>query len=214
MSVAKRYQAEEEERNRRKILYLLLFSSSPLRYGEIKEYVGLSDAVLAAHLRELTMRGFIAKVIREGDLKPAYTLTKSGEEYLSKLYESESEEALKVKTLYDEVYQRLRNSGFAAAIQKESNVLEALTIVSPLIKIVRIFKPGKIEDEYLNFASKIYVDSVEEFLGRKKEELSYIDVRAAWQTINQNAWKERKNIPGLSFNYPAAWKINLSLIHI
>ena len=185
-------------------MQLLLFSPSPLRYGEVRSRVALSDAVLTLHLKQLVSEGLIVKVVREGDLKPAYTITGLGEKYLSKVYEGEVEEAFEAENLYDEFYRRLGYAGFAADILKASDVLEALTIVSPF----QVFKPGRLEDEYLRFASRLYVDSVVEMLGRKTAELTYVEVRAAWQLIDKDSWKGEKKLPGLTFNYPHAWEKN------
>jgi len=169
----------------------------------------MSDAVLTAHLRKLVARKLIAKIIREEDLKPAYTITEKGEEKLKEIYEKNfQEKGFEAENLYDEVYMRLKSSGFALAIRKKSSLTERLTIPSLETETVKVeaFKPGKIEEEYLKFASKIYVDSVEKFDWKKT--LTYIDLRAVWQVIEYSFWREKGELPGLTFDYPSAWNRN------
>jgi len=199
----RRYQIEEWKRNRERILALL--TSAPLTYGEVRRLTMLSDAVLSAHLKSLMNDQLISKIIRKDDGKIAYTLTDSGIKALRKIIEAKAEPEIKAKDLQDEAYERFRRSGFAATIQKTRGLLEAIAIIPVLSDLISILKPGKLEDEYLSFASKIYVGTVKSFLGRNRANLRYIDIRAAWQVIDLSAWQQRIDTPCLIFDYPSCW---------
>jgi len=146
-------------------------------------------------------------VMKKGGL---WTRTLRGENLLREIAACEAsvlEMKLETKQggLRDMVFQRFKHTGFAAALQKPLGFFEATPVIPDVKDLVLAFPPSRFEEDYLWFATDLYVDGVKSFLGLEGERLNYVELRAAWQIIGLNVWRERIEKPCLTFDFPGAW---------
>jgi len=183
---------------------LRILAALPARWIRLKNVTGIYDNALRKHLKGLESAGFIVK---KGGM---WMRTSRGEKLLREIVACEAsvlEMKLEIKQggLRDMVFQRFKHTGFAAALQKPLGFFEAAPIISDVKDLVLTLPPSRFEDDYLWFAAELYVNSVKSFLGLEAGRLNYVELRAAWQIIGLNAWRERIEEPCLIFDFPGAW---------
>ena len=181
-----------------------ILTALPARWTTLKNVTNIYNNALRKHLKGLESVGLIVK--KDG----VWERTPEGDRLLQEVIAGEASTIglsfkFKPGRLRDEVFQRFKHVGFAATLQKSRGFFEAVAIIPVVKDLILTFHPGRLEDEYLSFATDLYMDSVISFLGLKPEQLDYIKLRAAWQVVDLNGWRKRLEKPGLVFDYPRMW---------
>lgn len=174
-----------------KLLHTLL---TPSTFNEIVEKTGMSTATVSKYLTLMKKCGLVEKVLKED--KIFYTLTWIGRKHAHE----------KVTPIEMEVMRRLYLEGAILDLRGRSTV--GLNEESDASKdlMPSFVQLEKIEREYLNFLAELYVHSVKKFLDKVEGELSFIQLRAAWQALELDAWMRPVKKEGLYFDYKTTWE--------
>lgn len=70
-------------------------------------------------------------------------------------------------SLKDEIFQRFKHVGFMVTIEKPRGNLETLAVIPAIRDLVITPYSSRLENEYLRFATDLYVDSAVSFLGMR-----------------------------------------------
>jgi len=188
-------QIKRSQKAREELLKAL--SEGSLFFSEILKKTRMSTATISKYLKIMEETGEVRKVIRNGRL--AYALTPYGLKEIHKM-------ATQVE---NEVIRKLHLYGAVLDLRKQRSITDIVVGAGlPAIKdIVRTFAMLRRTDrEYLRFLAELYVHSVKKFIDKTEGELTYVELRAVWQVIDSNAWKEPVVKEGLHFDYINAWR--------
>jgi hypothetical protein len=71
---------------------------------------------------------------------------------------------------------------------------------------------GTVERQYLNFLAELYIHSVKKFLDKVEGELSFIELRAAWQVLELDVWNKIIDKEGLTFDFKGTWERHYGML--
>jgi DNA-binding MarR family transcriptional regulator len=168
-----------------------------LSFSEIFEKTRLSTATLSKYLRILEGTGEVERKLEGARI--VYTLTPIGRQ----------EAHLTLTELENVVVRKLYLYGAALDLQKKCGMIELILGAGiPALKdMVKSFSLlGTMERQYLNFLAELYVHSVKKFLDNVEGELSFIELRAAWQVLELDAWNKIIDKEGLTFDFKGTWE--------
>lgn len=171
-----------------KIMLLESLLKRNMSYSELKEALDVSDPVLQRHLKDLRFEGLIEKKGRR------YVLTGRGEAFISGLLGGGGrvERSVAKMVVFNGCLQHLHTP---RSILK--NVL-----LSPYLVIRTFLALGKEDKAYRDFLVGLYINSVVKLLDKGREELSFQEVRCAWQ-LTRDVEDRRE---GLTFSFDEAWR--------
>jgi len=176
------------------------------RYHELIKTLDRPDRTIYVNLKKLQERGLISKKGRG-----LYGITEKGINFMKSA--AEAEFRTEPESLENEVKRRLHAHGSALDLQKPRRTIDIIASAGLLVFKdlgTAFLKLGKLEREYLELLSRLYIRSVRRFLGENK--LNFTAIRAAWQNVGRGAWCRSIVKEGLVFDYPDSWKHEMERI--
>lgn len=186
--------------------------NSEMTFTELARTISRPNRTIYVNLKKLQDQGFVVKVKRG-----LYSLTDKGGKEAEKvgiqretqvIDSAEASDWHDVPDIKKQVERRLYLHGSCLDLQKPRGSTEIILSAGmlPIKDLIKSFlllrKPEK---EYLRFLREIFINSPKKYLG-KKSNLSWFDLRAAWQAVKPEAWREREMREGLEFDFPTAYR--------
>jgi len=105
------------------------------------------------------------------------------------------------KDIYEEVEKKLHLHGSALDLKPAGSFIDILLNASWKDPAESFLILNKADKEYLGFLSRLYVDSVKNFLGSTPDKMSFMEIRTVWRIVRGTVDSRE----GLKFDFKSTW---------
>ena len=177
---------------------------TPCSFTKIVRAAGVSKRNVATHINQLEDAGLIVKG-EDGK----YRLTDKGllelEREIGERIESVELEAStwidSSKDIYEETERKLHLHGSALDLRPARSFIDILLGITWKDLVESFLTLNRVDKEYLRFLSRLYIDSVKNFLGTSPNRMSFEEIRTVWRIVRGMV----DNREGLKFDFKTTW---------